>query len=652
MATREETIKVTGDASSATAAIDSTTKSVDGLDKKTAATSKTTAAATKTQQGLAASMKATAAQAAGIIAVLALSAQRYMETDAAAGRLANSQKSAGATAAEVAEQTRIASESLDLYGITIQQSSNALQKLNDASGDATKAAKDYALALDIAAQANIKFEDAVNLVAKARKGEVEELKSLRALNKDQAADLGKITDQTKRTDLAIRALTAAYAGSAEANAGAIDKQAAFKAQADELLVGIGDVTVAIGSGASGLVGAIAELTGLTEEGDDFFGAFVTGMGNFADAIREVQGPLFDIITGIAGLAEGKSVADIISEADTRRALAESERRKRQKESSSEAKQETVEEVQTAIKGEVTKQEALKKTAETRKKYSEQSKKDAEAEQKANYDDWKRWRDLRDEQERQAEELAFRDRVARMKLEGDMRGALEAELDKSGATGGEKDLALSTFDAGVEQQKQELELRERIAQLQLDGNEYEAERLSIINSSMTATEKKLALGELEAKQQSKLNSTISAYVSAIGGVGKAVTGAFLGGDAAKRASAAIDASIAGYQAAMAFWTGNIPAALGLTVAAAQAAAIAGASSSGGAPSKGGAGAVAASPTVSNFVSNEQSRTQAQAQPQSTTVVLNLSSINTVTPESGGAIIDGVDTVLQGIIGGKK
>jgi len=652
MATREETIRVTGDASSATSAIDSATKSVEGLGKKTAATSKAAAAATKTQQGLVASMKATAAQAAGVIAVLALSAQRYMETDAALGRLANSQKAAGATAAEVAEQTRIAAESLDLYGITIQQSSNALQKLNDASGDATKAAKDYALALDIAAQANIKFEDAVNLVAKARKGEVEELKSLRALNKDQAADLGKITDQTKRTDLAIRALTAAYAGSAEANAGAIDKQAAFKAQADELLVGIGDVTVAIGSGASGLVGALAELTGLTEEGDDFFGAFVTGMGNFADAIREVQGPLFDIITGIAGLAEGKSVADIISEADTRRALAEAERRKRQKESSSEAKQETVEEVQTAIKGEVQKQEAAKKTADAKKRYAAQAKKDAETEAKETYADWKRWRDLRDEQEKKSDELAFRERIARLKLEGEIRQALVEELDRGDTTSGEKELALSSFDAGIEKQKQELALREQIAQLQIDGNEYEAERLAILNASMTPGERKLALNALDQKQTEKLIATTTAYVNAIGGVGKAVAGAFLGGDEAKRASAAIDGAIASYQAVMAFWTGNFPAAIGLTTAAASAFAVAGGKGEGGASKPSGGGGAAVAPTVGGFASSEMSRAQAKPEPQNTTVILNLSTINAVNPESGRAISDAVSTELQSVIGGRK
>jgi len=652
MSTREETIKVTGDSSSATAAIDSTTKSVDGLDKKTKVTSKTTAAATKTQQGLATSMKATAAAAAGIVAILAMSAQRYMEADAAMGRLANSQKSAGASAAEVAEQSRVAAESLDNYGITIKQSAEALQKLNDASGDATKAAKDYTLAIDIASQANIDLSSAVNVVAKARNGDVRALAELRGLNKDQAKDLAKVEDATLRTDLAIRALTAAYDGSAKANAGAIDKQAALKAQADELLVSIGDVTVAVGSGASGLVSALTDLVGLTEEGDDFFGMFVSGMGNFADAIRDVQGPLFDIIAGISGLAEGKSIADIISDADSRRAIAEKDRRDRAKKDTAETKKETVDEVTTAIAGEVAKQEAVKKTGEARKKYAAQSRKDAESEARENYADWKRWRDLRDEQEKAADELAFRERVARMKLEGDIRGALEAELANGGATSGETELALTDYDAGVEAMKAELDLRNQIAQLQIDGNEYEAERLAIIRSSMTETEKKLALNTLEAKQNKELTDSIGAYVSAIGGVGKAVTGAFLGGDEAKRASAAIDGAIAGYQAVMAFWTGNYPAAIGLTVASAQAFGVAGAAGGGASKKPSGSGAVAGTPTVDKLASNESSRNQTKPEPQNTTVILNLSTINTVTPESGGAIIDGVDTVLQGIVGGRK
>ena len=269
-------------------------------------------------------IKGAALGLAGLAVVLGKAAQKYMEVDAAAGRLRNANKAAGASAEDVASQQSVAREALVNYGITTLESSNALQKLTDASGDAGKAASDYKLAIDIASQANISLEQATEMLSKARNGEVEELKLLRDINKEQAQDLGKIEDSTVRAELAVKMLTAAYAGSAEANAGAIDKSAAMQAQMDEVTTSVGDVTVAIGEGGVGLVGALAKLIGLAETGDEFFEKFTTGMHNFAGSIREVSQPIYDLVAAggaIGMLVNGKSIADVLSEADSARARA-------------------------------------------------------------------------------------------------------------------------------------------------------------------------------------------------------------------------------------------------------------------------------------------------------------------------------------------
>lgn len=269
-------------------------------------------------------IKGAALGLAGLAVALGKAAQKYMEVDAAAGRLKNANKAAGASAEDVAAQQSAAREALVNYGITTLDSTNALQKLTDASGDAGKAATDYKLAIDIASQANISLEQATEMLSKARNGEVEELKSLRDINKEQAQDLGKIEDSTIRAELAVKMLTAAYAGSAEANAGAIDKTAAMKAQLDETATAAGNVATAIGEAGVGLVGALAKLIGLAETGDEFFEKFTSGMNNFAGSIREVSQPIYDLVAagGALGmLVNGKSIADVLSEADSARARA-------------------------------------------------------------------------------------------------------------------------------------------------------------------------------------------------------------------------------------------------------------------------------------------------------------------------------------------
>ena len=679
MGTRKETIKITADADGAIGAIDKTSKSAKLLAKETRAAAKEAREAAKKQKAYTDELKKTAAGALVLVAALVATAQKYMEVDAASGRLANAQKDANATTEQVAAQHDAATTALNRFGISTLDSYNNLQKLTDASGDAGKAARDYALAIDIASQANIALDAATNLVAKARKGEVEELKNLRGLSKDQAASLGRITDEAQRSDLAIRALSAAYDGSAEANRGAIDEQKVFTASLEEGVVGIGDVTVAIGAAGVGFVGALAELVGLTEDGATFFSSLTARVGEFADEVREATQPMIDIVSAggsIGALISGRSLAEVVSDADTKRAYAEAARKKGVEERQENEKKESSDDVAAVIKAEEEKQKVNVAAIARAKKIYE----DAQAEKKAREarassdaaskrkqraaSDTANWKELLAEIDRDekkdaadaakaaelAEEMAFREEVARMKLRGEIRQALEAELNRGDSTDGEKELALDAFDLNEEALQRERDLRDKIAELILQGNDYEAEKARIMGSTLREAEKALAIKDLDAKKQKELNASINAYATAIGGAGKAIAGAFMGSDAAKRTSAAIDGAIASYQAVMALWNQDYPAAIGLTVAAGMAFAVAGGSGGGGAKSKGTASAAGGGAPPPS--SAEQTRGQSSNAPQSTTLILNLSTLSTVTPESGRALADGINRNVASTIGGRK
>jgi len=682
MGTRKETIKITADADGAIGAIDKTSKSAKLLAKETRAAAKEAREAAQKQKAYTDELKKTAAGALVLVAALVATAQKYMETDAAAGRLANAQKSVGATTAEVAAQTEVATHMLGRFGISTLESFNNLQKLTDASGDAGKAARDYTLALDVASQANIDLGAAVELVAKARKGEVEELKKLRGISKDQAQELGKITDESARADFAIRSLSAAYDGSAEANRGAIDEQKVFTAALNEGVVSVGDVTTAIGTAGSGLVGALAEMVGLTDDGASFLTTFTSGLGNFADGIREATQPVLDLVAAggaVGAVFSGKSFATILSEADTQRALAEAARKKGVEERQQNEKKESSEDVAALIKAEnerqavkvaaeaAEKQRLAKEVADKERAAARASSDAASKRKQRAASDAANWKELLAEIDRDekkdaadaakaaelAEEMAFREEVARMKLRGEIRQALEAELNRGDSTDGEKELALEQFDVNEEALQREIDLRNKIAELILAGNDYEAENVRIMNSSLTASEKSLAFKDRDVKKQKELNESVKAYANAIGGAGKAIAGAFMGSDAAKRTSAAIDGAIASYQAVMALWNQDYPAAIGLTVAAGMAFAVAGGAGGGGgggAKSKGTASAAGGGTPPPS--SAEQTRGQSTNAPTSTTLILNLSTLSTVTPESGRALADGINRSVASTIGGRK
>lgn len=473
---------------------------------------------------------------------------QYAELDAANGRLQNSFLRAGGGARELAQAEMLATEMARRGQASRLESVNALRLLADASGDATKALSDYRLAVDIASQANIGIEQSTNLLAKARNGEVEEIKQLRGINKDLAADLGRVEDATLRAEFAVQLLTDSYEGAAEQNAGLIDKQNALKFSMEDLGASAGNLTSAIGTGAVGLVGSVGKLFGVLEEGQDPVTTLTKSFNGFADAIREATQPVLDLVEAggaLGAVFSGRTIFEVISDADTRRALAAQKRKEANKEAEKTAKDEN---------------EEAEKTVTVQQKITRELERQAEAKKAA-----VRKRPSRKPKSRDVDPSGFI---------GDFRD--QADIDK------ERDAEIEELKK-IDALEQELALRDAIAQLEIDGRSFDAERLAILNSELTDTEKKLELQRLMvAEKEAEVSATrsaaqaVTAQADAYGAVTTGLLELAGAGQAATIAQAALDGAKATYLAGIEFGLGNFVGAAALGVAAAQAFALAGSS----------------------------------------------------------------------------
>lgn len=584
MATRKETIRFEGDGN-----LDKTlktlAKSADGLAESLDKTAKNAEEASKKSESLGTKTAKLALgfnqiqQAAGAIGgTLSDLVQKYAELDAASGRLANSFTKAGASADDMAKAEALATEMARRGQASRLDSINSLRLLTDASGSATQAIDDYRLAVDIASQTGKSASEASDILAKVRNGEVEALKDLRGLNKDLAADLGKIEDSTLRTEVALQFLSESYEGAAEANAGLIDRQAAFKLSLEDLESAAGNVAGAIGEGAVGLVGSFGKLIGVIKEGADPVATLSGAFNNFGSAIREVVQPMQDLVEagGLFGaVLSGRSFAEILSDADSARARSAAASKKNKA---------AIEEETKSVEKQTSATDKLIKTlAEQEKKKADEAakapKKIASKKRTEKVDDT-------EEKDRAAEE-AEKARAAK-----DAEKAREKEeLDR------EKQITeLERLDA----LEREIELRDTLAQLEMDGREFDAERLRIQRSSMTEKEKELALGAVDVAQQQHAVDLIRqqaeaqlAKVDAYAGIATGLANLAGLEQEAVIAQAALDGAKATYLAGIEFGLGNFIGAASLGVAAAQAFALAGTSAAGlggggGAGAKGGGG----------------------------------------------------------------
>lgn len=633
MATRRETIRFEGEGS-LDKELKNLAKSADGLAESMDKSAKAAEDAGKKSDSLGTKsaklalgfnqIQQAAQQIGGTLAALV---DQYAQVDAAQGRLVNSFSAASGGARELAQAEELATEMARRGQATRLDSINNLRTLADASGDARTALLDYRLAIDVASQANISAEQATSLLAKARNGEVEALKDLRGLNKDTAADLGKVEDASLRAELAVQFLRESYEGAAEANAGLIDKQNALKFSLDDAKASAGNLAGAIGSASAGLVLSVGKLAGVLGETKDPITTITTSFNGFANAIREATQPVKDLVEAGGDLADVvygvKSIFDIISEADTKRAITLGKKKKASEDAAEATKEETgaTEEQVTAevrLTQALEAQAVAKEKAKPRKKSTGSRKKEVDT----------------------------------SGFEGDFRSNEEIEKDRE-----KQIIQLEKEDALA----RELELRDAIAQLEIDGRDLDAERMRILNSSMTDLEKQVQLNQLaaDAKEREKTASkeAISATLAQADAYGAVATGLLEvagAGEAATIAQAALDGAKATYLAGIEFGLGNFLGAAALGVAAAQAFALAGQGVSSAVKGGGGGGASKAGTARTSSVGQQarENRGATTAQPRETGMTINVNTLSYVSPEDARRIATAEARQATSTVGGRR
>lgn len=249
------------------------------------------------------------------------STRAFAAQQAAVGRLDRSwSKSTGTAEQYQRAMAEISKRSLEL-GVGYNEQIDALSQLVDQTGNAQTANEDLALAVDIAAQEHRELKDIVELLRKARNGEVDELKNLDGINQDVAQSLAQISDSGERAEVAISRLREAYAGAAEENQGLENRLAALEQGSVRLTAALGKVVVALGDQAGGLIGSTLEYFGILKSEEMTLTNTVTAFENLANAIANVDvAQLVELSAsgGLLGLALGTNdelVAELRSAAD-------------------------------------------------------------------------------------------------------------------------------------------------------------------------------------------------------------------------------------------------------------------------------------------------------------------------------------------------
>lgn len=519
--------------------------------------------------------------------------KEFAKQEASTGRLSNAFSKAGLSAEQLNKAQAGLIANRDKLGVGIVEQQEALRQLVEVTGDAELAQRDLNLALDIASQENMTLEQATESLRKARNGEVEELKNLNGITKEQSQALGRMEGDAARGAAAIRELRDAYDGAAEANAGTEEKLNAYREQLKEAQAALGQMIVSMG----GLAGSFADVASSAVGAEVSVRAFAGGMSELADQTDQVgsEWDKFweefsgdDIIEGFKRNESGlETYTRVLDRAHTNLAIAADEQERFNKlmsgsplvdmgSGSSERStpgpggaaniMDAVSEDELAAqrKQDEEKAERQKKAAEKRAKEREREKEAAAEEAQAALDAAMAAAEQAVEEERKKEalqeQLRIRDEIAGLKLQERDLDALILELENSKLTPLERQLRLT----------------------------QEIERANAAASAQSKRQADLAQKAAVAKQQE-----MRAVVDASGQAASGIIGALSESDEAKMASAALDAAMYGYKAIVAFIESNPAAGIGYTTAAVQAVAVAAGSAGGGGASGGGKGAGGAS-----------------------------------------------------------
>jgi hypothetical protein len=584
--------------------------------------------ATKTGSSLRGAAFAAAAFGTAAVAAGKQALDTFGRIQAAQGRLQRAVEDTGGSQAEYNDILKVAKRNADQYGGSIDENITGLEVLIRQTKSSAIAQRDFALAQDIAAAENMDLLQAVEMLRKARNGEVEEIKNLNGLNKDQAEELNRVEGATRRGAMALDALTEEYSGAARELSGVNEQLGSFESNLDRLVGAGGGLLVEFGE-AFGLIAerGDTEPTFLSKVVDEvellvdaidradlnaleilaaspiFGGAGAANVaGQVARARSDIQDERGNAPSGtisqktLAEREEKRRIAKEIRERDEKR-FAEM-RRKREEEEQREEERRAEEAKRRAVQRQKERAQAEAEALKESKSIVAEAAQEAEA-------------DLRHVQERN-----FRERLAQLRLQGEERRALELELQDRNATEGEAALALNKFDEEQQAAQEELRIREEIARLRLDGRDVEADLAEIRSRNLSPLEEELAIRErlaemeedqedLEEKRAQARETAIEAGANAASGL----IGMLAEEETARRSAAAIDALVYGYKAVAAFANpATFAQGLQYSVAAAQAGAVAAGAGGGGRDGAGSAGKASA-PSSAERSAQRDERTRA-------------------------------------------
>lgn len=192
--------------------------------------------------------------------------KQHAQEEAALGRLERSYSRNNTTVGAYSKALSQARTNSVELGVSYSEQVDGLSQLVDASGDAAIAQQDLNLAINIAAAEGRELSDTVEILRKARNGEVTELVNLNGVNKDLADSLAKIENQSERTAKAIGVLSKEYEGAAEETKGTEERLAAWT-ETGKLALGV------VGQLATGFIDLAG--VGLTTVSEKTIGADVS-----------------------------------------------------------------------------------------------------------------------------------------------------------------------------------------------------------------------------------------------------------------------------------------------------------------------------------------------------------------------------------------
>lgn len=263
-------------------------------------------ATTKKMESHAKAIKGVAAAVGVAVAAAAKFISAYAETEGVIDRLRRTLESSAEGVDNVNAALKRATDTFrdwHQFGVSTAEMAAALDQLVRTTGDYDQSMQDVSLALDIAAGSGWDFQRAAEAVVRVRRGEVDVLKDLGVLTKDQTDALNSMTNETDRTRTAIVELHKAFGGDAIGTKG-------VQSALDETIVKLGETEEALGriantllESGTGVVSAVGEFLGLLEEGQHPLDGFNARLNQLAQNFED-EGLLAGIAhvgIGIAGM---------------------------------------------------------------------------------------------------------------------------------------------------------------------------------------------------------------------------------------------------------------------------------------------------------------------------------------------------------------